>query len=60
MLNFSLNWQFWVFGPNSPKAGCLKSKPKKKKKKWTQSLSSAYSNYSRLSYSLIKDNKYKY
>ena len=26
VLNFSLNWQFWVFGPNLPKKGYFQSK----------------------------------
>ena len=38
--NFSLNWQFWFFGPNLPKKGVSGLKGKK----WTPPLDSAYSN----------------
>ena len=39
--NFSLNWQFWVFGSNLPK----KSTSGLKQKKWTPPLNSACSVY---------------
>ena len=38
--NFSFNWKFWLFGPNLPKHGVSSQK----KKAWTASLNSAYSN----------------
>ena len=40
--NFSLRWQFWFFGPELPKKGV--SGQKKKKKKLTSPLNSAYLN----------------
>ena len=40
--NFSLNWQFWVFGPNLPTKGVLS----RKQKNWTSSMNSVYSIYS--------------
>ena len=38
--NFTLNKQFWIFGPNLPKKDIYGQK----QKKWTSSLNSAYSN----------------
>ena len=38
--NFTLNKQFWIFGPNLPKKDIYVQK----QKKWTSSLNSAYSN----------------
>ena len=38
--NFSLNWQFWLFGPNLPQKG-ISSQKQKKQTLW---LSSGYSN----------------
>ena len=39
-LNFTLNKQFWIFGPNLPKKDIYGQK----QKKWTLSLNSAYAN----------------
>ena len=36
----SLNWQFWLFGPNLPKKGISIQK----RKKWTSPFNSTYSN----------------
>ena len=41
--NFSLNWQFWFFGPSLPKKGISSSKWKK----WISPLNSAYSDWTR-------------
>ena len=49
--NFNLNWQFWFLGPTLPKKGISSQK----QKKWTSSLNSAYSKWSRYKMSAYTD-----